>query len=502
MSKLTIRLIFILGTIAFCFLGLQNTFVFGGFEQFATEPGVLPEAWSWQELNQLSAIAKIALFLILCLFTLFGYKLIKKFQVNSVINALVDYAAISIVFAMVATWLIRQVPFDFFSISALRLFIPTFNQVLTAIFFCSILSFFLGLTIWVLEEGVSRNSKLSSFKINGPRIWISFFLLYAFICLILFSTISAIFDNDWFSTLAFSDFINIMALSIYCTICSWSYFFIFPSHNSIKSTQRWILYGVFCYGLIGWIFLLFCISMAFDFVSIDPVAWYGQWIFVGIQIALIVIVSSLLRKFNWFGYKESIDLSEKTAELSLLKSQINPHFLFNSLNSIYGIAIEEQSPKTAEGVQKLSEMMRFMLKENTEDKIGLEKEINYINNYIDLQRLRVDENENTQIDVAINSACEGEITPMLLIPFIENAFKHGISLQELSWIRIELTCTRETVSLEVENSIHKKQFSQADESGIGLENVKERLKLLYPEKHQLEITSDEKAYFVSLNLSL
>lgn len=221
---------------------------------------------------------------------------------------------------------------------------------------------------------------------------------------------------------------------------------------------------------------------------------------------ILYIVSSSISisvwHFNLLGVQSNVQFQKTKSELTFLKSQINPHFLFNSLNSIYGTAMAEQSPKTAEGVQKLSEMMRFMLKENTEDKISLEKEFNYINNYIDLQRLRVDENENTQIDVAITSACEGEITPMLLIPFIENAFKHGISLQDQSWIRIELTCTSETVSLEVENSIHKQALSKKDESGIGLENVKERLKLLYPEKHNLEIKTDEKTYFVHLNLNL
>ena len=248
--------------------------------------------------------------------------------------------------------------------------------------------------------------------------------------------------------------------------------------------------------------MLFCISNAFDFLVIRQIARFDQWIYVGIIITIIITFSSLVRKFNWFGFKDSVRLSEKTAELSLLKSQINPHFLFNSLNSIYGTAIVEQSPKTAEGIQKLSEMMRFMLKENTQDKISLEKEINYIHNYIGLQRLRVEENENIQIDVSIEDACQAEITPMLLIPLIENAFKHGISLKDPSWIKIDLLCTNNVLCLEVKNSIHKKHFNQKDESGIGLENVKERLKLLYTEKHELEINSVEKQYFVRLKLTL
>jgi hypothetical protein len=227
-----------------------------------------------------------------------------------------------------------------------------------------------------------------------------------------------------------------------------------------------------------------------------------QLFFIFILGLVPILSGSLAFQIQKDKIEHGLKLNAVQAQLDSLKSQINPHFLFNSLNSIYGTAIAEQSPKTAEGVQKLSEMMRFMLKENTEDKISLAKEINYINNYIDLQRLRVDENEKIQIEVVIDEACQAEITPMLLIPFIENAFKHGISMSRPSWIDIKLACTSETLSLEVKNSIHKKQFSQADESGIGLENVKERLKLLYAEKHKLEIHSDEKTYFVGLNLTL
>jgi len=503
MNKFSIRLVFVLITITFCFLGIQKTFEFGGYQQFASEPGIIPEGWSGQELNELSAIVKIALLLTLCSFTILGYRLTQKFQVKSVLNTLIDIAGISIALAFGGTLLIRLVPFDFFTITNIQPnYRPSFNQVLGSIFHLSLLSFFLGSTIWLLEEGSNSKTKFSSFKISSTRIWLSLFLLYAVLVIVLILTVSGEIDSRWFASWAFTNFIQVILIAICCTICSWAYFFIFTTKESTASFKRWVFYAVFAIGLFGWFFTLYCISNSFDIILIGGFDRFNQWFLGLIFVLVIAAICTIVRRFNWFGFQDARNLTEKSAELSMLKSQINPHFLFNSLNSLYGISIEEQSPKTAEGIQKLSEMMRFMLKENTEDQISISKEINHINNYIDLQRLRVDENEHVNIETSIAKACQGEITPMLLIPFIENAFKHGISLNAASWIKIDLDCQTDFISLEVKNSIHQKSFNKDDESGIGLENVRERLKMLYPNRYELDIRSDEKEYFVHLKLQL
>ena len=192
----------------------------------------------------------------------------------------------------------------------------------------------------------------------------------------------------------------------------------------------------------------------------------------------------------------------QSSELSFLKSQINPHFLFNSLNTVYGLALEEQSPKTAEGVQKLSEMMRFMLQENKTDKIPLEREIKYIHDYIDFQRLRISEKENISLDINIPEGCEGQIAPMLLIPMIENAFKHGISMQEPSWIKVNLTYHKNEVQLTVKNSMHPKDNHKADESGIGLGNVSKRLGIIYPQKHLFKLFENESSFEANVKVIL
>jgi LytS/YehU family sensor histidine kinase len=179
--------------------------------------------------------------------------------------------------------------------------------------------------------------------------------------------------------------------------------------------------------------------------------------------------------------------------------------MFNALNTLYGTALQENADRTSEGIQKLGDMMRFMLHENNQDKIPVEREKEYLVNYVDLQLLRIKDQEN--IDIVFSKgedACSGEIAPMLLIPFVENAFKHGISLQKKSWVKISLRCLAGSVHLDVNNSIHRSNENDPERksSGIGLENVRQRLNLLYPGKHDLVIRENEMEYFVHLSVKL
>lgn len=199
------------------------------------------------------------------------------------------------------------------------------------------------------------------------------------------------------------------------------------------------------------------------------------------------------------------ELGKSDANLNFLKSQINPHFLFNALNTIYGTALQENAERTGEGIQKLGDMMRFMLQENMEDKIFLSRDIDYLNNYIDLQKLRISTSSEiiieTQIEEQINNF---QITPMLLIPFVENAFKHGISLQHPSHIKITLQVSNNKLYFDVHNSIHIKHENDPEklQSGVGLQNVKQRLALLYPNQYELIIRENAKEFFIHLTLQL
>lgn len=198
-----------------------------------------------------------------------------------------------------------------------------------------------------------------------------------------------------------------------------------------------------------------------------------------------------------------MELGQTSADLSFLRSQINPHFLFNILNTLYGTALQEDAERTSTGIQKLGDMMRFMLHENNQDRILLGREIDYLRNYIDLQLLRTATSPDITVECDIRDVLESTyIAPMLLIPFVENAFKHGISLKEKSWIKISLYESEGKVYFDVHNSIHRKSESDPERShsGVGLENVKQRLAMLYPDRHDLVIRETTQEYFVHLTV--
>ncbi|WP_423148374.1 sensor histidine kinase [Rubrolithibacter danxiaensis] len=198
-------------------------------------------------------------------------------------------------------------------------------------------------------------------------------------------------------------------------------------------------------------------------------------------------------------------LGRSNANFDFLRSQINPHFLFNALNTIYGTALQENAERTSEGIEKLGDMMRFMLQENMQEKISLAREVDYLNNYISLQKLRTDTSPEVTIQAEIEQQVNTlQISPMLLIPFVENAFKHGISLREPSHIKVMLQTKADTLYFDVYNSIHLRSENdpEKNKSGIGLQNVKQRLNHLYPLKHELIIRDTGKEFFVHLTLQL
>lgn len=199
------------------------------------------------------------------------------------------------------------------------------------------------------------------------------------------------------------------------------------------------------------------------------------------------------------------ELGQTSAGLNFLRSQINPHFLFNALNTLYGTAMQEHADRTATGIQKLGDMMRFMLHENNQDQILLNREIDYLTNYIELQELRTVISPHIIVETDIQESLDPVfIAPMLLIPFVENAFKHGISLEEKSWISISLKTKDGMLDFDVHNSIHRKSEKDPEyqHSGVGLDNVRHRLAALYGKKHELIVRETSTEYFVHLTIKL
>jgi len=189
------------------------------------------------------------------------------------------------------------------------------------------------------------------------------------------------------------------------------------------------------------------------------------------------------------------------AEMSTLRNQINPHFLFNTLNNIYALAIREKSPTTASTILKLSGMMRYVVTETSHEFVPLEREINYTNDYIDLQKLRLTKNMNLSYRVT-GVIRDQEIAPLVLMPFIENAFKHGVNPDQDAFINIHIDVNDSVVELNVENQKLKIDHEQHAKSGVGIENTRARLESLYGRNYSLAVHEDPIHYRIKLTLRL
>ena len=187
------------------------------------------------------------------------------------------------------------------------------------------------------------------------------------------------------------------------------------------------------------------------------------------------------------------------SELAFLKNQVSPHFFFNTLNNIYSL-IGIDGPTAQESVLKLSKMMRYLLYESENGETLMSHEIDFMNNYIDLMRLRLSSRVDLQIDFPRNFS-NFTIPPLLFIPFIENAFKHGVGQRDASFIKILMIIDNDRILFNAENSICKNvQVGENKHGGIGLENVKKRLGLLFPGKYELNIDHGETIYKVRLTI--
>ncbi|WP_181248521.1 sensor histidine kinase [Flavobacterium magnum] len=213
-----------------------------------------------------------------------------------------------------------------------------------------------------------------------------------------------------------------------------------------------------------------------------------------ILVYIIGVLSSL-----FFSINKRLQATERekiAAELSLLKAQINPHFLFNTLNSIYSLSIRNDD-RASDCIVQLAELMRYIMNNANDNMIDLNKEIDYISNYISLQKSRLEETAKINY-MATGNMIGKKITPLILISFIENAFKHGVNPEENSEIDILIDVTGQELRLLVYN---RKVHSVQTESGMGMRNTIERLEHLYPD-HTLEIADLDESYSVKLTMEL
>lgn len=219
---------------------------------------------------------------------------------------------------------------------------------------------------------------------------------------------------------------------------------------------------------------------------------------------IVFTISSGLKVLTqWYDEKRrltELENSKVEAELSFLKSQIHPHFLFNSLNSIYYLALSKDD-KAPQAILSLSDFLRFVTIESDKNLIPLEKEIKMLNEYLNLQSLRASEKFDLQVNMKGDFSF-WKIMPLVFIPFVENAFKYGISAHVDCFIHLNIEMADGTLEFTIENAIFQGQKDIMSSSGIGLENIKKRLELAYPDRHTLAIESDRQTYSVHLKINL
>lgn len=248
-------------------------------------------------------------------------------------------------------------------------------------------------------------------------------------------------------------------------------------------------------------------GIAADFIFEKYFAYKGglfaSFYFIGFAIVISTAAKLFKKAIQQRLRIQEIESKQLQTELDLLKTQINPHFLFNTLNNLFGMA-RNQDAATAEGISRLSHLMRYMIHDSQVERIDLDKEVEQVRRLIELQKLRFSEEDDIDIDfLIVGDTGKIQIPPMLLIPFVENAFKHGISLDKASFVHIVLKAQDERLEFSIKNSTHiaRPSYNESD-TGLGLSNVRRRLELLYPGKHELKIQDSQKVFEVSLSIEL
>ena len=285
------------------------------------------------------------------------------------------------------------------------------------------------------------------------------------------------------------------------------FYFILPQTVSPKNLGKIVLWS--CIGLIPLLFL----NRYINYYVLFPVLYneFPTYELISLRrlmaafldifpaVALASTIKLILQRIDSQQREQELVREKLQSELSFLKAQMNPHFLFNTLNNIYSLA-RKGSDKTADVVMGLSKILRYILYDCQESTVSLAQEINMIKDYINLEKIRYNQRlqTNFEVDVADETT---EIAPLLLIPFVENAFKHGVSETRFTAeVNVRIEQTADQISFTVKNSIEP--GSSTGKEGIGLKNVRRQLELTYKDQHHLTIIRQPESFAVHLNINL
>ncbi|MCP4459777.1 MAG: sensor histidine kinase [Cytophagales bacterium] len=300
----------------------------------------------------------------------------------------------------------------------------------------------------------------------------------------------------------------IQAPAVYFTIYILMPLFLFQEHYANFFT--YLLLTILFFSILSWFNHLFIQIPLFwpeDHYE-GPIINIGKMLKFTTYIYPVLVLAMAIKWFKfWYLEQKNNQLLAKEklqSELNFLKAQVHPHFLFNTLNNLYALTLKQS--KDAPGVVlKLSDLLDYMLYECNAETVALSKEIKLVENYISLEKMRY----GKRLEVVFNKHGElaGKmVAPLLILPFVENCFKHGVSEElDQSWVNIELSFVNEELILKVENS--KSTNSNQDDQfkykeGIGLKNVRRRLELIYPEKHSIKIMDSEESFLVNLKIQV
>ena len=310
----------------------------------------------------------------------------------------------------------------------------------------------------------------------------------------------------------YSAFNHMMAtLPVYISATYFTNYYILPKFllkknysGAVIPTIYVLLSAAFFYVIITILFSLNAEPVNIDYkLNLDK-SYFDVFIrLLGIYIVIFSAAAVKLLKVSYEMQNKHRDLTEQklNAELSLLKAQIHPHFLFNTLNNLYSLSLNK-SDKTPDVILKLSDLLDYFLYKSTSDRVAIKKEILMIQNYIELEKLRLQEDFDLTFENKITNQ-ETEIAPLMIIPFIENAFKHcNKNSTDRKFIEINLNLTMNKFNLEVTNSYNPELTNKNLSGGIGLENIKKRLNLIYQNNFSLDIKNDSDTYSVKLEINL
>lgn len=335
---------------------------------------------------------------------------------------------------------------------------------------------------------------------NKQSLLIQFFLWISIWSFFAFTASISNRDSHYFMSLTIKVFGFILFYNIV-------YYIILPLYVEAKK-NKFYFYSILSY--ILYVLISIAIDEYLRFINADLHHKKIPIMFVIIPPMILALAifgtAAAIRGFSEFEKKkiseEEANNKRLEAEIQLLKSQINPHFMLNSLNNLYALSLVD-SEKTPEAILKLSQMVSYILYECSNKKVKLVNDIDFIKSYIDLQRLRLSANVSVKESLPEYISDQLLIEPMVLISFIENAFKHGITTKEKCEIFISISINDDNLLLNVQNPIwNMREDYNGNQSGIGIINTKQRLEHSYAQKYILEIDNTDRIHNVNLNLKL